>query len=182
MSILPNFNPLSMGFSRQNTGVGCHALLQGSNLHLLHLLHWQVGSLPLAPPGKPFNYFQFQFSSVTQSCRTLCDPMDCSTPGLPVHYQLPEFTQTHVHWVGDAIQPAHPLSSPSPPALNLSQHQALFKWVSSSHQMAKAPEFQLQHQSFQWTLYYFSPPSWMDISFLCRHIIFYNKHHSISLP
>ena len=64
-----------------------------------------------------------QFSSVTQSCLTLCDPMDCSTLGLPVHHQLPEFTQTHVHWVGDAIQPSHPLSSPSPPALNVSQHQ-----------------------------------------------------------
>ena len=68
-----------------------------------------------------------QFSSVTQSCLTLCDPMDCSMPGLPVHHQLPEFTQTHVHQVGDAIQPSHPLSSPSPPALNLSQHQGLFK-------------------------------------------------------
>ena len=78
-----------------------------------------------------------QFSSVAQSCLTLCDPMDCSRPGLPVHHQLPEFTQTHVHWVGDAIQPSHPLSSPSPPAFNLSQHQGLFQWVSSSHQVAK---------------------------------------------
>ena len=75
-----------------------------------------------------------QFSSVTQSCSALCDPMDCSTPGLPVHHQLPEFTQTHVHWVGDAIQPSHPLLSTSPLALNLSQHQGLFKWVNSSHQ------------------------------------------------
>ena len=78
-----------------------------------------------------------QFSSVTQSCLILCDPMDCSTPGLPVHHQLPEFTQTHVHWVGDAIQPFHPLSSPSPAPFNLSQHQGLFKWASSSHQVAK---------------------------------------------
>ena len=92
-----------------------------------------------------------QFSSVTQSCPTLCDPMDCSTPGLPVHHQLPEFTQTHVHWVGDAIQPSHPLSSPSFPAFNLSQHQDHFKWVSSSHQGTKILESQLQHQSFQWT-------------------------------
>ena len=76
-------------------------------------------------------------SSVTQSCLTLCDPMNRSTPGLPVHHQLPEFTQTHVHWVGDAIQPSHPLSSPPPPAFSLSQHQDLFKWISSSHQMAK---------------------------------------------
>ena len=90
------------------------------------------------------------FSSVTQSCLTLCDPMNCSTPGLPVQHQLLEFTQTHVHWVGDAIQPSYPLSSPSPPALNLSQHQGLFQWVSSLHQVAKVLEFQLQLQSFQW--------------------------------
>ena len=92
-----------------------------------------------------------QFSSVTQSCLTLCDPMDCSTPGFPVHHQLVEFTQTHVHWVGDAIQQSHPLSFPSPPAPNPSQHQSLFQWVSSSHQEAKVLELQLQHQSFQLT-------------------------------
>ena len=92
-----------------------------------------------------------QFSSVAQLCPTLWDPMNCSMPGLPVHHQLLEFTQTHVHWVGDAIQPSHPLSSPSPPALSLSQHQDFFKWVSSSHQVARVLEFQLQHQSFQWT-------------------------------
>ena len=91
-----------------------------------------------------------QFSSVAQSCPTLCNPIDCSTPGLPVHHQLPELTQTHVHRVSDAIQPSHPLLSPSPPAFNLSQHQGLFKWVSSSHQVAKVLELQLQHQSFQW--------------------------------
>ena len=91
-----------------------------------------------------------QFSSVAQSCLTLCDPMDHSTPGLPVHHQLPEFTQTHVHWVRDAIQPSHPLSSPSPPAFSLSQCQGLFQWVSSSHLVVKVLEFQLQHQSFQW--------------------------------
>ena len=87
-------------------------------------------------------------SSVTQSCPTLCNPMDCSTPGFPVH-QFPELAQTHIHWVSDAIQPSHPLS-PSPPDFNLSQHQGLFKGVSSSHQGAKVLEFQLQHQSFQW--------------------------------
>ena len=92
-----------------------------------------------------------QFSSVTQLCPTLCDPMDCSTPGFPVHHQLPELTQTHAHWVGDAIQPSHPLFSPSPPTLNLSQHQGLFKWV-SSHQVAKVLELQLLPQSFQWIL------------------------------
>ena len=79
-----------------------------------------------------------QFSSVHSLSRVwLCNPMNRSTPGLPVHHQLPEFTQIHVHWVGDATQPSHPLSSPNPPALNLSQHQSLFKWVSSSHQVAK---------------------------------------------
>ena len=88
--------------------------------------------------------------SVVQSYPTLCNSMDCSTPGFPVLHHLPEFAQTYVHWVSDAIQPSHPLSSPSPPAFNLSQHQGLFKWVGSSHQMAKALELQLQHQSFQW--------------------------------
>ena len=77
--------------------------------------------------------FKVQFSSVAQSCPALCGPMDCSIPGLPVHHQLPEFTQTRVLWVGDAIQPSHPLSSPSLLTFNLSQHQGLFKWVSSSH-------------------------------------------------
>ena len=84
-----------------------------------------------------------QFSSVTQSCPTLCDPMNCSTPALPVHHQLPEFTQTHVHWVSDSIQPSHPMSSPFPPARNPSQHQSLFQWVNSSHEVAKVSEFQL---------------------------------------
>ena len=78
-----------------------------------------------------------QFTSVAQSCQTLCDPMNHSTPGLPVHHQLPDFTQTHIHQVGDAIQPSHPLSSPSPPAPNPSQHQGLFQWVNSSHEVAK---------------------------------------------
>ena len=84
-----------------------------------------------------------QFSSVAQSCLTLCDPMNRSTPGFPVHHQLLEFTQTHIHPVSDAIQPSHPLSSPSPPAPNPSQHQSLFQWVNSSHEVAKVLEFQL---------------------------------------
>ena len=83
-----------------------------------------------------------------QSCPTLCNPMDCSTPGLPVHHHLLEFAQTHVHWVGDAIQPSHLLSPTYPPALNLSQQQGLFQWVASSHQTVKPAE--LQRQSFQW--------------------------------
>ena len=110
---------------------------------------------------KEFGYFAFpslernfsglsvQFSSVAQSCLTLCDPMNRSTPGLPVHHQLLEFTQTLVHRVSDAIQPSHPLLSPSPPAPNPSQHQSLFQWVNFSHEVAKVLEFQLQHHSFQ---------------------------------
>ena len=89
-------------------------------------------------------------SSVAQSCPTLCDPMNRSMPGLSVHHQLPELAQTHVHRVGDAIQPSHPLLAPSPPTFNLSQHQGLFQSVSSSHQVAKVLEFQLQHQAFKW--------------------------------
>ena len=92
-----------------------------------------------------------QFNSVAQSCPALCNPMNRSTPGLPVHHQLPKFTQTHVHGVGDAIQTSHPLLSPSPPAPNPSKHQGLFKLVNSSHEVAKVLEFQLQHQSFQRT-------------------------------
>ena len=80
----------------------------------------------------------------SQSCLTLCNPMNCSTLGFPVLHCLPEFAQTHVHRVGDSTQPSHPLSSPSPPALSLSQHQGLFQWVSSSHQVAKVLELQLQ--------------------------------------
>ena len=91
-----------------------------------------------------------QFSSVTQPCSTLWDPMDYSTPGFPVRNQLSVPTQTPVHWIGDAIQLSHPLLSPSPPTLNHSQHQGLFKWVSSSHQVVKVLEFWLQYQSFQW--------------------------------
>ena len=88
-------------------------------------------------------------SSVTKSCLTLCDSMDCSTPGFPVLHHLPELTQTHVHWIAAAIQPFHPLLPPSP-AFSLSQHQGLFQWVGSLHQVAKVFELQLQHQPFQW--------------------------------
>ena len=101
--------------------------------------------------SSPIQSVSQSVSSVTQSCLTLCDPMNRSTPGLPIHHKLPQFIQTHVHQVGDAIQPSHPLSSPSPPASNPSQHQGLFQWVNSWHEVAKVLEFQLQHQSFQWT-------------------------------
>ena len=124
------------------------------------LVRWapSLTSLFNSSPSRSHNFWNpnkissVQFSSVTQLSLTLCDPTDCSMPGLPVHHQLRKFTQTHVHWVSDAIQPSHPLFSPSPPTFNLSQHQGLFQWVSSSHQVAKVLEFQLQHQSFQWTL------------------------------
>ena len=99
------------------------------------------------------HFIEHQFSSVQFSHSVVSDslrPMNRSTPGLPVHHQLPELTQTHAHRVGDAIQPSHPLSSPSP-VPNPSQHQGLFQWVSSSHEVAKVFEFQLQHQSFPWT-------------------------------
>ena len=109
---------------------------------LFHLGYYRILSWALC--ATPFSW-------VIQLCPTLCDPMNCSTPGLPVHHQLPEFTQTHVHRAGDAIQPSHPLSSPSPPAPNPSQHQGLFQWVNSLHGVAKGLEFQLQHQPFQWT-------------------------------
>ena len=92
----------------------------------------------------------YQFSSVAQSCPTLCDPMDCSKWGFPIHHQLLKPAQTHVYRVGDTIQPSHPLLSPCPPAFNLSQHQSPFQWVSFSHQVANVLEFQIQHQSFKW--------------------------------
>ena len=97
------------------------------------------------------SFSSVQFNSVAQSCPTVCDPMNCSTPGHPVHHQILEFTQTHIRQVSDAIQPSHPLSSPSSPAPNPSQYQSLFKWVNSLHEVAKVLEFQLQHQSFIWT-------------------------------
>ena len=102
---------------------------------------------PLPSLTKFWKPIPVQFRSVAQSCLTLSDPMDWSTPGFPVHHQLQKLAQTHV---SDVIKPSLPLSFPSPPALNLSQHQGLFKWVSSLHQVAKALELQLQHQSFQW--------------------------------
>ena len=90
------------------------------------------------------------FYLVPKSCPTLCNPMDCSTPGFPLLHCLPEFAQTHVYWVGNAISPSHPLPPSSPFVFNLSQHQGLFQWVGSLHQVAKVLKLQFQHQSFQW--------------------------------
>ena len=100
------------------------------------------------PKDRSFS-FNIRPSDVTQLCPTLCNPIDYNMSGFPVHHQLPELAQTHVHWVSDANQPSHPLSSTSP-AFILSQHQGLFQWVSSSHQVAKLLELHFQHQSFQW--------------------------------
>jgi len=120
-------------------------------------IHSRISIFKRPPPLNQFlpSYLCWEctgdiISSVAQSCLTLCDPMVCRMPGLPVHHQLPELAQTHVHRVGDAIQPSHPLSFLCCPAFNLSQHQGLFQWVSSSYQVTKVLELQLQHQSFQW--------------------------------
>ena len=119
------------------------------------------------------------FSSVAQPCLNLCNPMDCSMPGLPVCHQLLEFIQTHVLWVGDAIQPPHPLSSPSPPAFNLSQHQGLCQWVSSSHQADKVLKFQLQHQSFKWIFRtHFFRMDWLDLLAVQGTLKSLLQHHS----
>ena len=104
---------------------------------------WKNQLFNIQPSLWSTSYIHASVSSVAQSCLTLCDPMNCSMPGLPVHHQLPEFTQTHVYRVSDAIQPSHPLSSSSLPAPNPSQHQSLFQWVNSSHEVAKVLEFQL---------------------------------------
>jgi len=106
-------------------------------------LRWMNLELVLQSEVSQKEKNKYQITSVAQSCPTLCDPMNCSMPGLPVHHQLPEFTQTHVHRVSDAIQLSHPLSSPSPLAPNPSQHQSLLQWVNSSHEVANVLEFQL---------------------------------------
>ena len=148
MSYIAHQAPLSMEFSRQEYQSGLSFPSRGRGRTRIScvfytgrriLYHWA-----------PWEAVLFLLGSIAQSCPTLCDPMDCSMPGLPVHHQLPELTQTHVHRVSDAIQPSHLLSSTSPTTFSLSQHQCLFQRVSSLHQVAKILEFQLQHQSFQW--------------------------------
>ena len=156
---------LSMGFSKQEywSGLPCpppRDLLDPGIEPKSPAL--QADSLPLSHQGSPIPWINknkyiiswnqcwgnkdlkdiYQFCSVAQLCPAICDPMDCSTPGIPEHHQLLELAQTHVHQVSDAIQPSHPLLSPFPPAFNLSQHQGLFQWVSSSHQVVKVLELQ----------------------------------------
>ena len=109
-----------------------------------------LGSISITLILSSRTWLFIQSVQLSQSCLTLCDRIDCSTTGFPVHHQLPELAQTHIHQVSDTIQPSYHLSSPSPPAFNLSQHQSLFQWVRFSHQMVKVLDFQLQHQSFQW--------------------------------
>ena len=143
--LLPSIFPSIRVFSNESVlcircpkiGVSASTSVLPMNIQYWFPLGW-TGWISLQP---------VQFSSVAQSCPTLCDPMNCSTPGLPVHNQLPEFTQTHVHWVSDAIQPSQPLLSPSPPVPNPSKHQGLFQWVNSSHEVAKVLEFDSQKSS-----------------------------------
>ena len=117
--------------------------------------------------------------SVAQLCPTLCDPMDCSTAGFLVHHQLPQFTQNHVHWVGGAIQPSHPLSSPSPPAFNLSQHQGFFQMSQFFTSGGQVLEFQLQHQSFQWIFRTdFLRMDWLDLLAVQGTFKSLLQHHS----
>ena len=133
-------------------GLSKSCKVTGLNGHRHFQWCWNEFTRPVMLTCLMITISSVQFSSVSQLCPTLCDPMNSSMPGLPVHHQLLEFTQTHVHQVGDDIQPSHPLSSPSPPAPNPSQHQGFFQWVNSSHEVAKVLESQLQHQSFQWTI------------------------------
>ena len=116
-----------------------------ASLRTSMIIHCTLGTISLLLRASI--YILIQFSSVAESYPTLCNPMDYSAPGFPVLHYFLEFAQTHVHWVGDAIQPSHPLLSPSPPAFNLSQHQGLFQWVSSLHQVARVLELQLERAS-----------------------------------
>ena len=144
------FTPILCLHQVPSTSITQECVIQSINVSIkikmlsgFKVISWEFGFLIfevrswLKPCSAGFSFSSVQFSSVAQSCPTLRDPMNRSTPGLPVHHKLPEFTQTHVHWVGDAIQPSHSLSSPSPPAPNPSQHQSLFQWVNSLHEVAK---------------------------------------------
>ena len=142
--------------SGRSFGEGSGNSFQYSHLEKSHGWRSLVGYSPWGhKESDTTERLHFTFSSVQfspQLCPTLCNPMDYSTPGFPVHHQLPEIIQTQDHWVSDVIQPSHPLSSPFPSTFNLSQHWGLFKLISSMHQEAKVLEFQYQHESFQWVV------------------------------
>ena len=172
----------------KNTRVGCHFLLQCVKVKVKSLSRVQLVATPWtvayqAPLSLGYRQAlragvsrELWFSSVTQSCPTLCNPMDCTMSGLPVHHQLPELAQTHVQEVGDAIHQSHSLLSPSPPAFNLFQHQGLFQWVSSLHQVAKVLEFQLQLSlgiALSWVATLI-PHSWVSFLYLPHIIIVFS--------
>ena len=138
--------PHSSGHQPHSSGHPCPGCRLQHHCQDILDLHPIDIPLPRLHPGLDVISVQFRCSVMSDSLR----PHGLQQPGFPVHHQLPELAQTHVHQIGDAIQPSYPLSSPSPSSLNLSQHQGLFQWVSSSHQVAKVLEFQLQYQSFQW--------------------------------
>ena len=132
---------------------------------IMMMMRWSISSV--------------QFSSVAQSCLTLCNPIDCSTPGIPVHHQLPEFTQTHARWLSDTIQPSHPLSSPSPPTFNLSQPQCLFKWLSSLHQVAKYWSYSFSispSNEYSWMISF--RMNWLNLLAVQRTLKNLLQHHS----
>ena len=143
--------------------------------HVFCISHTAGGFLITESPGKPQKVSSVQLLSHVW----LCDPMDCSTPDLPVYHQLPELTQTHVYLVSDAIQPSHPLPSPSPLTFSLSQHQGLFQWVSSLHQVAKVLELQLRHQSFnKYSGLISFRVDWFDLLSAQRSLKSLLQHHS----
>ena len=167
MTVIKKNDVFKVNFLTDNLLCDKHSTFTLPFLHYIFKLPmWPFNGNIITKPLKWRKLMPQYISSVQLLSRVwLCwDPMDCSTPGLLVHHQLSEFTQTHVHWASDAIQPSHPLSSPSLPAFNLSQHQGLFKWVTSSHEVAKVLEFQLQCQSFQWILGLISfRMDWLDL-------------------
>ena len=163
-----NFTSVHEESKCHNSRGSSHWSIPGHTIHywttlLIKWFRFEKHSSSYKEPSSILGEYKIFFNpSVTQSCLPLCDPMDCSTPGLPVHHQLPELAQTHVCQVSDVIQPSHPLSSPPPPTFNLSQHQGPFQWVSSSHQVNKVLEF--QYQSFQWIFRTdFLRMDWLDL-------------------
>ena len=151
LSLKPSFSFSSFTFKRLfSSSLSAKRVVSSAYLRLL-ILFPAILIQVYASSSLAF-CMEFQFSSVNQLCLTFCGPVDCSIPDFHAHHKLQELAQTHVYWVNDGIQPSSPLLFPSPPTFNFSQHQGLFKWVSSSHQVSKVLEFQLQQHSFQGTL------------------------------